>query len=380
MGSLAECFAPLSLSLSFPQASPLLLFPRRPLDHLKGLRIPQVRCSLKPLQTRMVFSLLLCLLTVAVSFYLRLGSAVIFSANALWARIQQVQDDPQAYSDPSQPLMELPFPFPGPSRPIDRFQFHNDVADIRTFTYMGRSRFTLLLKELPAPESDINAAIAARLASSSSVAGSLAGAASARGASASLAIAVPSASSSSFASPAFFPPISADAGSKSNTTFIYGTIGWGKSHLLAAMVCLLMRKGRKVVYLPDCKAMLRDPVNYFRSALLLTYASQPTVQAEVVGLLSIQDVILFCKRHADLTYIIDQYNSLEQDMQKDDTETLEKKKAAHVMIDRATFDRAVVLAASANNLTARVIHDKQLNMNIQTLFGGMDQVCSTSMC
>lgn len=295
---------------------------------------------------------------------------VILSANALWVRIQQVQDDPQAYSDPSH-RMELPFPFPGASVPIDRFELH-EQSQISTFTYMGRTRFAHLLNELPAPQVHINAAIAAREHSASSLAPPASAAIPPTNAATSAA-----AAACASVSPPFFPPILPTVRKKSNTTFIYGTIGWGKSHLLAAMVCLLMRKGRKVVYLPDCKAMLRDPVDYFRSALLLTYAAQPTVQAQVVELLTIEDVIFFCKRHTDLTYIIDQYNALEQDTQKDDKEMLEKKKAsARGMIERATCDRAVVLAASANNLTARIIHDKQLHMNIQTLFGGMDEVCS----
>ena len=140
------------------------------------------------------------------------------------------------------------------------------------------------------------------------------------------------------------------------------------------MTCLLIRKGRKVVYLPDCKMMLHDPVDYVRSALLLTYAKQPVVQAEVSRLTTVEEVISFCKERRDLTYIIDQFNALEQDMKKDDAETLQKKSTARRLIDRATFDRALVKAASANNFTARVIHDKQLNMNIQTLFGGMTQV------
>jgi len=140
------------------------------------------------------------------------------------------------------------------------------------------------------------------------------------------------------------------------------------------MACLLLRKGRKIVFLPDCKMMLHDPVDYFRSALLLTYAAEPAVQAQVACLGTVEGVISFCKRHHDLTYIIDQFNALEQDMKKDDAETLEKKAIARRLIDHATFDRALVKAASANNFTARVIHDKQLNMNIQTLFGGMTQV------
>lgn len=140
------------------------------------------------------------------------------------------------------------------------------------------------------------------------------------------------------------------------------------------MVCLLMRKGRKVVFLPDCKALLRDPVDYFRSALLLTFAAEPSVQKQVTSLCTVEAVIGFCKARNDLTFIVDQFNALEQDMKKDDTETLKRKAVAQRLIDRSTSDRALLKAASANNLTARVIHDKQLNMNIVTLFGGMTQV------
>jgi hypothetical protein len=135
-----------------------------------------------------------------------------------------------------------------------------------------------------------------------------------------------------------------------------------------------MRKGRKVVFLPDCKALLRDPVDYFRSALLLTFAAEPSVQKQVTSLCTVEAVIGFCKARNDLTFIVDQFNALEQDMKKDDTETLKRKAVAQRLIDRSTSDRALLKAASANNLTARVIHDKQLNMNIVTLFGGMTQV------
>jgi hypothetical protein len=142
------------------------------------------------------------------------------------------------------------------------------------------------------------------------------------------------------------------------------------------MVCLLMRKGRKVVFLPDCKALLRDPVDYFRSALLLTFAAEPYIQAQVARLCSVETVISFCKTHTfnHLTFIVDQFNALEIDKDKDDAKLQDKKAAARHLIDRSTYDRALLTAASANNLTARVIHDKQLNMNIVTLFGGMAQV------
>lgn len=45
-----------------------------------------------------------------------------------------------------------------------------------------------------------------------------------------------------------------------------------ESHMLAALACLLTKDGRRVVYLPDCRSMLRGPEWYLRSALLLAFA------------------------------------------------------------------------------------------------------------
>jgi len=45
----------------------------------------------------------------------------ITTANALWTAIQRVPDDPSLYSDPAQ-MLELPFPFPGESMPVETFR------------------------------------------------------------------------------------------------------------------------------------------------------------------------------------------------------------------------------------------------------------------
>jgi hypothetical protein len=53
---------------------------------------------------------------------------------------------------------------------------------------------------------------------------------------------------------------------------VYGTDGYGKFHILAALACLLVRQKETVVYLPDCRAMLREPLEYLRNALLFAFA------------------------------------------------------------------------------------------------------------
>lgn len=56
--------------------------------------------------------------------------------------------------------------------------------------------------------------------------------------------------------------------------YLYGSKGYGKSHILLALTCLLVRYGHHVVYLPDCRAMLRAPVSYLRKALLFAFADR----------------------------------------------------------------------------------------------------------
>lgn len=59
-----------------------------------------------------------------------------------------------------------------------------------------------------------------------------------------------------------FEALAKEIGNLSRTAyrklFVYGTIGYGKSHILAAMTCFLIRQGKRVVYLPDCRAMIKN--------------------------------------------------------------------------------------------------------------------------
>ena len=47
----------------------------------------------------------------------------------------------------------------------------------------------------------------------------------------------------------------------------HGTLAAGKSHLLVALACLLMREGKIAVYIADRNELLVDPAEYFRSAV-----------------------------------------------------------------------------------------------------------------
>ena len=52
------------------------------------------------------------------------------------------------------------------------------------------------------------------------------------------------------------------------SVWLYGTQGYGKSHLLVALVCYLAAQDERVIYIPDCRVLLQDPVEYIRAAML----------------------------------------------------------------------------------------------------------------
>ena len=63
----------------------------------------------------------------------------------------------------------------------------------------------------------------------------------------------------------------------------HGSLGTGKSYLIAAMVCLLKKEGRTVVYIPDCYELLlsEPPSLYVLKALTLTFKSDPNLVSEI---------------------------------------------------------------------------------------------------
>lgn len=107
-------------------------------------------------------------------------------------------NDLDDHSNPAE-MIELPFPYRGCRYPYQRFH----LAQNSDFSYMGRREFKRL-------SGDISRLIE-------------------------------------------FPWMTTH-----RELYLYGTLGYGKSYLLAAVVCFLIQRGMNVVYLPDCRALLRS--------------------------------------------------------------------------------------------------------------------------
>ena len=132
--------------------------------------------------------------------------------------------------------------------------------------------------------------------------------------------------------------------------FLYGTGGYGKSHLLAALACFLIQQGKKVVYLPDCHAMLLGFVNYMKSALLLTFSGSEERQKEVWGLEDAKDVQRFLEQpaHWGLYIIFDQVNALETSKANQDENSNSVKVKVKTFLNTLSFHHRVIRSASPN--------------------------------
>lgn len=234
------------------------------------------------------------------------------SLNSLHKRLQKIDPEPRRYSDPCY-MTTFPFPFIGDRLPAERFDF----TELQ-FEYMGRTAFSELFKTVKKLE----------------------------------------------------------IGGGYSQLYIQGTMGYGKSHILAVLAGLLSREGNRVVYLPDCRELARDTMHYMRTALLCAFADPPLsdVRNEIRALQSEDDVVAFCKRNRSMYFIIDQMNALDREDSNMDTVNNARKDAIQQFLDLLTPGHYQITSASSNHKTAMYMKKKQTNELKMALMGGMSAV------
>jgi hypothetical protein len=162
--------------------------------------------------------------------------------------------------------------------------------------------------------------------------------------------------------------------------YIQGTMGYGKSHILAVLAGLLSRAGKRVVYLPDCRELVVNPMRYMRTALLCAFADPHSsdVRDEIRALESMDNIIDFCVNHRDTYFIIDQINALGFEDTNMDMVDNDKKAAAWVFLGQLTYGQYRITSASANHKTAMHMKTKQRGEKRLALMGGMSEVSKCS--
>jgi hypothetical protein len=138
-----------------------------------------------------------------------------------------------------------------------------------------------------------------------------------------------------------------------NTEFsLQGIVGYGKSYIMAALAVLLMRLGKRVVYIPHCGIMATNLLKQAISALLLSYADDPEKQQLIATFSSVEDVHEFCYEEAEegnkLYIFADQLNALDTKSDRVTTAPYEERKAALAFIRKLATHHYYVWSASGN--------------------------------
>jgi energy-coupling factor transporter ATP-binding protein EcfA2 len=99
---------------------------------------------------------------------------------------------------------------------------------------------------------------------------------------------------------------------------VYGISGYGKSHILAALACLLIRQNHRVVYIPDCRQAANKPFSEFKRAFMLAFADpksskwlQDVFQCDKIEQLQVLSRKYRFVMDDQITFILDQTNALD---------------------------------------------------------------------
>jgi hypothetical protein len=154
--------------------------------------------------------------------------------------------------------------------------------------------------------------------------------------------------------------------------WLYGTKGYGKSHLLAAFVCYLIARGERVVYLPDCRESIKGPVYDIRAALLLAWADDDSKQREIMTLNNKEEINKFLERHEDAIISADQVNGIEI-KDEDSKEIKTDKRLLHECLVSIMKGHKTILSTSANNSYFQV-EETQTSEDTMPVYRGLTKV------
>jgi energy-coupling factor transporter ATP-binding protein EcfA2 len=163
---------------------------------------------------------------------------------------------------------------------------------------------------------------------------------------------------------------------------LQGTLGSGKSHILAALACLLLKDGKRVVYLPEARVMAEAMVAYTRGALLLTYADNQGLFQQIEGLSSTADICNFAlqlsNRGEVIYFICDQMNGLDHFPDGADTKGRDIKEKAHSFFKQLHASHNFIWSASGN-CRAKISHNARPRSGAKHLLfrQGYNKVCSS---
>lgn len=156
--------------------------------------------------------------------------------------------------------------------------------------------------------------------------------------------------------------------------FVYGTIGFGKSHILAALVCYLLRNGKRVVYLPDCRMMCHNFMEYVQRSLYLSFGD--ILGEKIVNCSNIVELTRLLKSlgQIEIYFIIDQLNGLDYSVEKRDASIRHIKEKALTNLNALTSAYYDIRGSSGNYLASANAELRHMDEERIGLNGGFTKV------
>lgn len=154
------------------------------------------------------------------------------------------------------------------------------------------------------------------------------------------------------------------------TINIYGTKGYGKSHIIAAVVVKLMQENsRQIIFLPNAHDLAKAPVPYLKQALLVAFARDEEKSKEVAELKTVQELSEWAIEQP-FVLVVDQMNSIEDGsrLAEDD-----KRSTRSLIKTLFGYSQLTVYGFSANNQS--MVHQQvtQRSERDVGLFGGFSE-------
>ena len=160
--------------------------------------------------------------------------------------------------------------------------------------------------------------------------------------------------------------------------YLFGGKGLGKSHILAALACLLVRRGTQVVYLPDCRAWLLDPLRYLQNALVFAFVnSTPSLREEVLDCENLESLANFCawyRNMGQLCFIVDQLDVLDPEVMARDMVSNTEKDSLRKLLYRMSSRHVLISSISANHKTFQYMAKRDTGEKKIPLMEGMTSV------
>ena len=173
-----------------------------------------------------------------------------------------------------------------------------------------------------------------------------------------------------------------------SSLWVYGTRGYGKSHLLAALVYCLSATKKRIVYIPDCRGCLNDPIPCIRAAMLFAWADDESKKGEIMTLKTWAEIYEFfqnCRyasfrgsRERELIFVIDQMNALAQLNVDDDSEKTNKANLRD-WLRKFTAGHKAIFSTSANYTTFLQRSKRQTTEVTIRVYGGFTPVSSNNI-